>query len=210
MSQHRYGFYSGCCFQGTDARFYELIEKVLQVIDVQLTLLEGAVCCGAGVLEESDSAKAIILNAHNMALAEKENLPFLTPCNTCLYENRKIKYELDNNEKLQSRVNQELEKEELKYSGTSDITDLLWILVGDIGLEKIKEKVRRKLKGFTVALYYGCHILRPTEYIKFDDYRNSQSFEKLADVLGNFLCRLQNQICLLRLPFLLHKPEGFP
>ena len=184
MSERRYGFYPGCCFQGTDARFYSLIEKILSVFGVRLTLLEGAVCCGAGVLEENDPAEAILLNAHNIALSEKENLPFLTPCNTCLYENRKIQFELNNNDDLRKRVNQELKNEALEYKGTADITHLLWILVKDIGLETIEGKVKQKLSGFTAALYYGCHILRPSTYMKFDDYRNPTSFEKLADVLG--------------------------
>jgi len=184
MSKFEYGFYPGCCFQGTDARLYDIIEKVLKVLDVRLNLLEGAVCCGAGVLEENNPDVAVLLNAHNIALAEKEDLKFLTPCNTCLYENRKIKYKLDGDEKLKKNVNAELKKEDLEYRGTSDITHLLWILVDDIGLEMVRQNVKRKLSGFVAALYYGCHILRPREYMTFDDSRNPQSFEGLADVLG--------------------------
>ncbi len=184
MSDLEFGFYPGCCFQGTDARLYEVIEKVLSVLEVKLNLLEGAVCCGAGVLEETDPETAVRLNAYNISLAEKRNLKFLTPCNTCLYENRKIKYELDNNEKLKQRVNAALKKENLEYQGTSDITHLLWILVDDIGLERIRKNVKRKLGGFVAALYYGCHILRPKEYMTRDDFENPRSFEALADVLG--------------------------
>ena len=184
MAELEYGFYPGCCFQGTDARLYDIIKKIMDVLNVRLNLIEGAVCCGAGVVEEDDPEKAVMLNAYNIALAEKKNLKFLTPCNTCLYENRKIKHELDNDVDLKKNVNAELAKDNLEYKGTSDITHLLWILVGDIGLEKIRQHVKRPLKGFTAVLYYGCHILRPKDYMIFDDPRNPQSFENLADVLG--------------------------
>ena len=40
------------------------------------------------------------------------------------------------------------------------------VLFHDIGVEAIKQKVVRPLKGLKVAPYYGCQVVRP--YATFD------------------------------------------
>jgi len=39
----------------------------------------------------------------------------------------------------------------------------------DVGLEKIKNAVVNPLTKVKVAEHNGCHMLRPKEYIGFDD-----------------------------------------
>jgi heterodisulfide reductase subunit B len=56
------------------------------------------------------------------------------------------------------------------------------ILVNDVGLEAIRQKVRKPLKGLKVATYYGCQIVRP--YATFDDQYNPTTMDQLMEALG--------------------------
>lgn len=56
------------------------------------------------------------------------------------------------------------------------------VLVNDIGLQRIKEKVKRSLKGLKVACYYGCLLVRP--YSTFDSAYNPTTMDRLAAALG--------------------------
>ena len=52
----------------------------------------------------------------------------------------------------------------------------------DVGLDVIKEKVVRPLKGLKVAPYYGCQVVRP--YATFDDAWNPTTMDRLLATLG--------------------------
>jgi heterodisulfide reductase subunit B len=54
----------------------------------------------------------------------------------------------------------------------------------DVGLEKIKSAVVRPLTMLKVAEHNGCHILRPKEYIGFDDPEDPQTLKTLIEATG--------------------------
>lgn len=49
----------------------------------------------------------------------------------------------------------------MKYQGSTPITSLLWELYED--LDNLKSKVKKPLSNLKVALFYGCHSLRPED-----------------------------------------------
>ena len=59
------------------------------------------------------------------------------------------------------QVNGFLKKENCSpYQGTTEVKHLLWALVGDYGLDKLKNKVKRPLTGLKCASFYGCYLAR--------------------------------------------------
>jgi heterodisulfide reductase subunit B len=54
----------------------------------------------------------------------------------------------------------------------------------EIGLEKIKESVVKPLSNLKVAPFYGCHSLRPSKLLQFDDPERPQMLENLLTALG--------------------------
>jgi hypothetical protein len=61
--------------------------------------------------------------------------------------------------------------------------DQEWMIeLGDGELDAIKKRVTKPLKGFKVAPYYGCQIVRP--YATFDDQQNPVTMDKLFKALG--------------------------
>jgi heterodisulfide reductase subunit B len=58
------------------------------------------------------------------------------------------------------------------------------ILLSDIVLQKIKEKVKIPLRNLNVASYYGCFLVRPPEICNFDDPEHPTRLDNLVKTLG--------------------------
>jgi len=83
----------------------------------------------------------------------------------------------------------------LRYSGDTPVRHPLDVLINDVGLEAIKQKVRKPLKGLKVATYYGCQLVRP--YATFDDQYNPTTMDRLLETLGASIVRypLKTKCC---------------
>uniref|UniRef100_UPI0026176EF8 CoB--CoM heterodisulfide reductase iron-sulfur subunit B family protein n=1 Tax=Sulfurimonas sp. TaxID=2022749 RepID=UPI0026176EF8 len=128
-----------------------------------LVELTEASCCGASHLQDYDEFLSLVLNARNIAYAEKQGLTMVTICNTCQLNTAMTKHKLDNDEALKAKVNEKLAEIGLEYKGTSAITHFLYAIIDDFGLDKIKEMVVTPLSQFNIAPFYGCHNIRPSE-----------------------------------------------
>jgi succinate dehydrogenase / fumarate reductase cytochrome b subunit len=180
----RYGFYSGCCFQGADARFFDILKDVFAKIDVELELIEEAVCCGSGVIEERSELTSLAVNAKNMAHAEQMGLPLYTPCSTCFNVISNAQKRLREEPEVLKQVNEILAEDGLEYKGTCKITHTLWVVAQDVGLEKLKERITNPLNGLRVASYYGCHTRNPADIQGYESSNNPTSMEEILEVLG--------------------------
>ncbi len=177
------GFYQGCCFQGQDAHMFETMKETFKMINVELELLEETTCCGGNTIDEENRKLSYAINARNIALAEARGLDMLISCNTCYMVIAKAKRALDTNKKLRKEINDLLKEEGLEYKGTSKIWHLLDFFRDVVGYEKIKKAVKRPLKGWKVASYYGCHVLYPKE-IAIDNSDNPSSLQEILKALG--------------------------
>lgn len=178
----KYAFFPGCVLEGASKENYIAVTAVAKALDIELVEIPGWTCCGASHVQDIDDLTATAVNARNIALAEQMGMPLLTVCNTCTLMLRKAKAQLDAGQK--DKVNGILAKAGIEYKGTTDVTHLLWAIIRDYGLDKLKARVKRPLKGWKVAPYYGCHILRPPAVMNFEDPANPQSLEQLIAALG--------------------------
>lgn len=178
----KYAFFPGCVLEGAAKENYLATTAIARALGIELVEMPGWTCCGASHVQDVDDLAATAINARNLVLAEQLGLPLLTVCNTCTLMLRTAKQKLDNGQK--DNINDILAAASLTYNGTSDVTHLLWVLLNDYGLDKLKQQVKRPLTGFKVAAYYGCHILRPPVLMDFEDHANPQSLENLIRALG--------------------------
>ena len=51
-------------------------------------------------------------------------------------------------------------------------------------MDKVKENITHPLEGFKVAVHYGCHYLRPSEVINWDDPFDPVSLDEIISALG--------------------------
>jgi len=163
MKKLKYALFTGCTAKQSTPEQMMSTLAVAKKLNIELIELTEASCCGASHLQDYDDFLSLVLNARNIAYAEKHELTMVTICNTCQLNTAMTKHRLDNNAELKAKVNEKLAEVGLEYKGTSNVIHFLYAIIDDIGLDKIKEMVVTPLSQFNIAPFYGCHNIRPSE-----------------------------------------------
>jgi succinate dehydrogenase / fumarate reductase cytochrome b subunit len=180
----KFAYYPGCSARSTCAELNEATHRVARRLGLELVTLESATCTGARELRAIDPAGFFTLNVRILALAEREDLPLMTVCNTCTLNLLDAHAAFLEDQHLAQTINAGLADEGLRYNGRTRISHFLWVLYEDIGVGRLRSLVVRPLNGLTVAAFYGCHITRPPQRYGFVDSRNNVALERLAELLG--------------------------
>jgi succinate dehydrogenase / fumarate reductase, cytochrome b subunit len=138
MKKLKYALFTGCTAKQSTPEQMMSTLAVADKLGIELVELTEASCCGASHLQDYDDFLSLVLNARNIAYAEKHGLTMVTICNTCQLNTAMTKHRLDNNAELKARVNEKLGEVGLEYKGTSNIIHFLYAIIDDIGLDKIK------------------------------------------------------------------------
>jgi heterodisulfide reductase subunit B len=85
---------------------------------------------------------------------------------------------------LKARVNKILSSAGKEFKGNKEVRHYLQVLMEDVGLDRIKQSVIKPLNKLKVAAFSGCHLLRPSELLRFDDPERPQIFDTLIEALG--------------------------
>lgn len=150
-------------------------------LGVQLDELPGWVCCGAVPPLLTDDAMKLLAPVRNLANAGKRGHTLVTGCAFCYnILKRSNKIVRDDVEKRDT-INNFIEE---SYMGNAKVLHILEVLRDVIGFEAIKDKVKMKLRGLTVAPYYGCLLLRPYEAMGLDNPEDPRILGDLVRNLG--------------------------
>ena len=91
----KYSYFPGCSLKGLGRAYEESLLPVMKHLGVELQELDDWNCCGATAYMAVDEAKACVLAARNLALAEKQgNRPIMAPCSACYLVLNKTKHYL--------------------------------------------------------------------------------------------------------------------
>lgn len=175
------GYYPGCSLHSS-AREYDLSARLVsRSLGVELEEIKDWNCCGAFEAVAISSILSLALPARNLSIAAKQFQKVTIPCSACLLAHVRAKKELNEDEKLKHKVSCVIEQEAVV---DLDIRHLLDVFANDSGIEKIKENLRRSLRGLQVACYYGCVIVRPSRLYNFDNPYCPQSLDEIVVALG--------------------------
>ncbi|HED30447.1 MAG TPA: succinate dehydrogenase [Prosthecochloris aestuarii] len=180
----RYAYYLSCINEAMTKEVDRSLDLWQKDLGVEFVKMHESVCCGGSNLDYVSPKHFALVNARNIAYAEKLGMDLVTSCNTCLLTIRSAKKKLDESQALRDEVNDVLRKEGLEYKGTSDVRHLLWVLVDDVGIEEIRSKVKVPLENYRIAPFYGCHILRPSTILGKDNPLEPSSLDQLIEALG--------------------------
>jgi heterodisulfide reductase subunit B2 len=192
----KYSYFPGCSLKGLGRAYEESLLPVMKYLGVELQELDDWNCCGATAYMAVDEAKAFVLAARNLALAEKSgNQQLLAPCAACYMVMNKTKHYMHDFPAMKQTIDRSLGVIGLRCSGDIPVRHPLDVLINDVGLDAIKQKVRKPLKGLKIAPYYGCQIVRP--YSTFDDQYNPTTMDRLLEALGATVVRypLKTKCC---------------
>ena len=150
----------------------------------------------------------LYLSTRNLAIAEKHHLNLFVPCAMCHLALSECHHVLEKNPAMRERINSLLAAEDLKYTGESLIVHTIDLLHDQIGLEKIKEHVKKPLTGLKIAAHYGCHLIRPSEIGRPDDSENPQKIESILKTLGAEPVNYPQKLDCCGAPLLANLPES--
>jgi succinate dehydrogenase / fumarate reductase cytochrome b subunit len=182
-------YWPGCVSRGFTPELHGSMEKVAPKLDLELVQLDRANCCGAGFISEHNQEMADALNARTFALAQKVEgaAGMMNICSTCQGAQTECRERLDADKAYREHVNSHLEPEGLAYERDGDWwnKNFLWLLVEEIGLDVLKNRVERPLEGLRIAPFYGCYIVRPARRLGFDEHpERDQYLDMVIEAVG--------------------------
>jgi succinate dehydrogenase / fumarate reductase, cytochrome b subunit len=202
----RLAYYPGCVAQESGKELDMATRWVAKVLGIELVAFPNFSCCGSGFIDEANEVLNIALNARNLAIAEKAGLDLLTICSTCQGMLTLANVRLAD-PKIKARVEGALRPLGIEYRGTTKVKHLLQVLTEDIGLDAIRAKVRRPLGGLKVGAFYGCHLLRPADELRWESAEEPHSFEDLLATLGATPVYYRGRVMCCGFPIQFVKPE---
>jgi succinate dehydrogenase / fumarate reductase cytochrome b subunit len=182
-----YAYYPGCAAKQIQKEADWSAQAIAKQLGIGLHDMPAATCCGAGNLQEHDLAAALAINARIFSQAEAMGMDIVTICNTCLQTFSYANHRLQKEPKLLADINAVLQKAGVRpYQGTIDVKHLTWVLVDEVGVERLKHHLKNPLNGLLVAPFYGCHAMRPQEIFagRGGTVRGPQYLETLITTLG--------------------------
>lgn len=184
----KYLFYPGCSLQRSARPYLDSLTAISELIGMETDEVRDWNCCGATEYSAVHHVAAFALIGRNLALAVAQTNgtnTVMAACSACYLNLAKTDSYMRRDAHLNQQVNEALAAGDLHYTpGTLEIRHLLDIIVNDIGLDAVKHKVTRPLKGLRVAPYYGCMIARPDRDHRWDDVEHPVAMDKLLKVLG--------------------------
>jgi heterodisulfide reductase subunit B len=183
-----YLFYPGCSMESSAMAYYDSLMAICKPLGLDLNEIHDWNCCGATEYVGISLIPAYALITRNLALAAKQangNHTVVAPCSACYLNLAKADYYMQERPVLGEKVNQALEAGGLHYTpGSLDVRHLLDVIINDIGLDVVKSKVVRPLKGLRVAPYLGCMVPRPDYQKHWSDHEHPDELDRLLKALG--------------------------
>jgi heterodisulfide reductase subunit B len=157
----RYAYYPGCSLETMAASYHVSSMEVAHKLGIELEELEDWNCCGATAYSKVDELLATVLCARNLAIAEKQGLNIVAPCNACYKNLWTTNAAMRRDPDLAEHMNYALEADNLRYDGNVEVSHIMQAFVSDGALESVRRQAGNRIKGLRVAPYYGCQIVRP-------------------------------------------------
>jgi heterodisulfide reductase subunit B2 len=181
------GMYLGCNIPFKAPDIEQSFYKVFPALGMEIVDMEGATCCPAwGTAPSFDIDTWLAVSGRNITIAENKNVDIMTGCNSCFGVMSEAKHLIDHDPARKKTFEKNLALIDRKYKGSSDVYHVSHVLYKNIGMERIREKLKYTLKQLKVAIQPGCHVLWPTEVMAVQE-KNSffpTILKELCEVLG--------------------------
>jgi heterodisulfide reductase subunit B len=179
-----YALFLGCTIPARQPHYELSARKALPKLGIELVDLENMTCCAPPPLQSIDLETSLAIAAHNICIAEEADLNIVTLCTGCFESLAMANTMLKENVKLKERVNKILSCAGKEFKGTKEVRHYLQVLQNDVGLGNLRKSMTKDLTKLKVASFSGCHALRPSHLLKFDDPERPQLFDSLIEALG--------------------------
>lgn len=174
----KFTYYPGCSSQGSAAHLDRSLRAIAPKLGIELEELDDWNCCGASVGHiEGGQLANTALSGRNLAQAQKQGAQdIVTGCAACYLNTHGAAEKIKADVQLRENVNEALSAADMKYDEDRRVRHACEVIVNEVGLDRIREKVSNPLTGVKIAGYVGCQTVRPFaetegggQYDTFDD-----------------------------------------
>ncbi len=185
MSSTRYAMFWGCQIP---ARF-PFMEKswrvVLNALGVQYCDLDGFTCCPERSLARNlDPELWKLAAARNLAVACRAGTGLTTACTGCYSTLKSVASRLNCYAAEREGVNAALARADLTYERGLPVKHLVEVLHDEVGMGALTSRVVRPFTRLRTAVHGGCHLVRPSNAVHFDDPLKPVKLDNLVTALG--------------------------
>jgi heterodisulfide reductase subunit B len=182
-SNSKFLLFLGCAIPYRVSSYEISTRKVLAKLGIELVEMPEYNCCGLPI-DPVNHEMMLALAARNLCLAEQKGLNIVALCPGCAGTLRKVNKKLKKDKELREKINGYLKETGLEFKGTIEAKHLLQLLMEDVGLEKIKDAVKKPLTNIVATEHTGCHVSRPIEGVGFDNPEDPEALKKLIAATG--------------------------
>lgn len=179
---NRYRFFPGCIARLKLPQVERSVRMVLDAVGIDLLEESRFTCCPDPVVFRSASRDEwLAVAARNLAL--DTDGPIVTLCPGCASSLSEARHLLDSDSELAARTGDRLGRLGLRLV-LPDVFHFLRILSGGDYAAALESRISKRLGNLRVACHYGCHLVRPSTAVGFDDPEKPRSLDELVKLTG--------------------------
>jgi heterodisulfide reductase subunit B len=163
-----FAFFLGCGIPSSENNYELATRRVFEKIGAELCYMPGAGCCGHD-LEQVDRATFLAWAARNLAIAEGMEKDMMVLCPSCYLTLMRVNSCLRNNEIDLKNTNELLANVDVAFQGSVNVIHYVDFLLREDVFKRLFDNFSHFFQGLKVGVHYGCHLLRPSRVLKFDN-----------------------------------------
>lgn len=179
----KYAFFLGCLIPARQPHYENSVRKIAPKLGIELVDMEGANCCAPFSIQSLDYTSWLALAARNLCMAEQMGVDIMCLCNDCYESLLAVNTLLKEDAHLRAKVNAILSDVGLEFKGETNVKIFSDVLYEDVGLERVKDAIKKPFKGLRVAVQPGCHLTKPKR-IHFAQQIGQLALDQLVETTG--------------------------
>ncbi len=174
-------YYPGCTAHSTSVEYSMSIKSVCNALGIKLRELDDWNCCGGASAKSLSNLLGLALPARNIAQAQKRDLPLVIPCTGCFNAVKRAQDALENDPVMKEQIEDIVG---FTYNGNLSVKAIHEVVLELVGLDRIREVIKKPLTSLKVVSYYGCQLVRNPQVVHMGDYENPMFFDEIVAALG--------------------------
>lgn len=163
-----FAFFLSCGITNGENNYELATRRVFEKIGAKLCHMPGAGCCGYE-LQQVDRATFLAWAARNLTIAEGMEKDVMVLCPSCYLTLMGVNSCLKNSAADRATTNALLANVDAVFQGSVNVIHYVDFLLQEDAFKRMSDQFSRSFQGLKVGVHYGCHLLRPSGVLNFDD-----------------------------------------
>lgn len=175
-------YFPGCSADSHAVEYDRTARASARALGIELVEPPNWTCCGSCHVEATAPELADLLPMRTLTSVERMGMDTVTsPCSECFIRLRTSAQRTERDPRLAAAIEMQTG---YAYRGKVEVQHLLSVIMERAGTQKIRDRVKKPLKGLNVACYYGCLMTRPPKITEAAHPEYPMAMDELLRALG--------------------------